>query len=85
MLLEANPNMENQDLTFSVKNLMLKHQVNTKGLKEVFKTFLFEVDCINQTPDEVEANLVRMFSLFYKKHPKQRIVVQGPPGSGRTT
>lgn len=57
-------------------------------MKEVFKNFLFEVDATNMEKEEVDANLISMLKIrFSKQSPRRapKVIIQGPPGSGRTT
>ena len=54
----------------------------------MFKNFLFEIDATKLEKEEVEANLINMLKIRFSKNSPRRppkIVVQGPPGSGRTT
>lgn len=54
----------------------------------MFKNFLFEVDATNMEKEEVDANLISMLKIrFSKQSPRRapKVIIQGPPGSGRTT
>ena len=54
----------------------------------MFKNFLFEIDATKLEKEEVEANLINMLKIRFSKNSPRRppkIVIQGPPGSGRTT
>lgn len=87
-LLEQDPNLQSQDLEAAIKNVHQEYNLNILGVKEVFKKFLFEIDTATMEKEAVEANLICMLKLrFSKQSPRRppKIIVQGPPGSGRTT
>ena len=46
-LLEQDPNIQSQDLEAAIKNIHQEYNLNILGVKEVFKTFLFEIDTTN--------------------------------------
>ena len=46
-LLEQDPNLQSQDLEAAIKNVHQEYNLNILGVKEVFKTFLFEIDTAN--------------------------------------
>jgi hypothetical protein len=85
-LLVNDPNMEMDDLKVTVKNQITEYKLNIKGIKETFGNFLFEVT--ESDGDLIYANLVSMLRVKYNKESPRKspcIIVQGPPGSGRTT
>ena len=78
--------MENDDIKVSVKNQITEYKLNFKGIKETFGNFLFEVT--ESDKEKIEANLESMLRVKYSKESPRKpphIIVQGPPGSGKTT
>lgn len=60
--------------------------MNIKGVKELFKNFLFEVK--EEEKQKIEANLICMLKVKYNKESPRKppqVIIQGPPGSGRST
>lgn len=59
------------------------------GVRQAFNQFIFEHPAEDpKTPEEVSAEIKKMIGLVFKSNaPKRppRILVMGPPGSGRTT
>ena len=67
---------------------MLEYELNMKGVRDVFKSFLFEINTDIRDKQDVEQILTRMLKLKYSKScPRKppRIIMLGPPGSGRST
>lgn len=59
-----------------------------KGVKEAFNQFIVEFSAEEKTQADVSNELVRMLKLRYKNNSPRRpprIVIVGPPGSGRET
>ena len=59
-----------------------------RGVKSVFNQFIFEHDAEDKAQSEVEKELLKILKLRYKNDSPRRppkIVIQGPPGCGRTT
>jgi hypothetical protein len=69
-------------------NCYKEYQYNIKGVRETFNQFIFEHDGLEKAQSDVEKELVRMLKLRYKMDSPlrpPRIVINGPPGSGRTS
>jgi pantothenate kinase len=59
-----------------------------RGVKQVFNQFIFEHDTVDKAQSDVEKELYKMLKLKYKNDSPlrpPRIIINGPPGSGRTT
>ena len=68
---------------------MLEHELNLRGVSSVFNQFIinFEIDGYSSNLEAGNA-LMRMVKLRYQNDaPRQppRIIIQGQPGSGRST
>lgn len=58
-----------------------------RGVRAVFNQFIFEHDAEDKAQSEVEKELCTILKLRYKNDAPRRpprIIIQGPPGSGRT-
>ena len=65
-----------------------EYWLNMKGVREVYKNFIFDIDMRDRERSDVEEILTRMLRVkFMGKHASKppRVIVVGPPGSGRTT
>lgn len=59
-----------------------------KGVKEVFNQFIFEYEILDKGYNDVIPELMRMLNLRFRENAPRRpprIVLVGPPGSGRHT
>lgn len=59
-----------------------------RQVEETFKQFIYSVDVTSLSPTEVSMKLGKMLRIrFRNKAPRRppRIVILGPPGSGRST
>ena len=59
-----------------------------KGVKDEFNQFIHEHNAEDKTAPDVAAELKRMLELRFKGDASRRpprLLVMGPPGSGRTT
>lgn len=59
-----------------------------KGVREVFHQFIFEHGAEDKTSSDVTAELKKMLDLRFKNDAPRRpprILIMGPPGSGRST
>lgn len=63
--------------------------MNERGLRSVFNQFIFDMDCDQfSSQQEVQNELLKILKLRYKNDAPRRpprIVILGPPGSGRTS
>jgi hypothetical protein len=65
-----------------------EYELNMQGVKEAFSQFIFEHDVTDKSYSDVIPGLMRMLQLrFRESAPRRppRIVLVGPPGSGRHT
>lgn len=65
--------MLNDDINLAVKKQLLEYKLNIKGVKELFKNFLFEVEGEDRT--KIGANLISMLKVKYNKESPRK-----PPG-----
>lgn len=69
------------------KNLALEYSFNIQQVKEIYHPFYFLVDDDNSRED-IREDMARLMKFKIKQNaPKRsaRILILGPPGSGRST
>ena len=67
---------------------MDEYDLNIKGVKEAFKGFIYEYNAIDKAQNDVPNELARMLRIRYKSNAPRRpprVILLGPPGSGRST
>lgn len=87
-LLEINQQLYGPDLEDLAAQCLQEYELNMKGVKEAFNQFIFELDVTDRSANEVVPDLTRMLNLRFRENAPRRpprIVLVGPPGSGRNT
>ena len=87
-LLGINQQLFGPDLEELAANCLKEHELNVKGVKEAFNQFIFEHDVADKSYNDVIPGLNRMLSIRFRENAPRRpprIIVVGPPGSGRNT
>lgn len=59
-----------------------------RGVRNTFKGFVYEYDANEKDQNEVANDLARMLRIRYKSDAPRRpprVILLGPPGSGRST
>jgi hypothetical protein len=62
--------------------------MNINAVRQSFKQFIFEYNASDVTVSDVTKDLARMLRLRYKSDAPRRpprVIILGPPGSGRST
>jgi adenylate kinase len=73
------------DLDKAAKSALLEYTLHTDGIKECYKKFVYEAPS-DKPVDEMEQDLFKMVKIKLKEPMRPpRIVILGPPGSGRST
>ena len=65
-----------------------EYELNIKGVKNAFKGFIYEYNAIDKAQNDVANDLARMLRLRCKSGAPRRpprVILLGPPGSGRST
>lgn len=87
-LIQVNQSLYGNELEDLASNTYKEYELNMKGVKEVFNQFIFEHNAEDKTSSDVTAELKKMLDLRYKNDAPRRpprIILMGPPGSGRST
>ena len=86
-LIQVNQSLYGNELEDLASNTYKEYELNMKGVKEVFNQFIFEHMAEDKTSGDVTAELKKMLDLRFKSDAPRRpprIVIMGPPGSGRS-
>jgi len=62
--------------------------MNINQIRDSFNQFIYEYDAVDKTTSDITKDLARMLKLRYKSDAPRRpprVVLLGPPGSGRST
>lgn len=87
-LLAINQQLYGPDLEDLAAQCLQEYELNMKGVKEAFSQFIFEHDVTDKSYNDVIPDLMRMLNLRFRENAPRRpprIVLVGPPGSGRNT
>ena len=67
---------------------MTEYDLHIKGVRSAFKGFIYEFDATDKDKDQAANDLARMLRIRFRSNAPRRaprVVILGPPGSGRTT
>lgn len=65
-----------------------EYELHVKGVKEAFKGFIYEYSAVDKAQNDVANDLARMLRIRYRSNAPRRpprVILLGPPGSGRST
>ena len=65
-----------------------EYEMNMKGVIETFNQFIFQYECGDKVQNDVANDLARMLRLKFRNNAPRRppkVMLIGPPGSGRST
>jgi len=85
---ERNPQLYGNDLDDTAAQICADYKMNMNAVRSSFKQFIFEYNATDQAVSDVTKDLSRMLRLRYKSDAPRRpprVILLGPPGSGRTT
>ena len=80
--------MSKEESESAILNAVKEYDLNIKGVKSAFKNFIIEYDAEGRPKPEVANDLARMLRIKYKSNAPRRpprVILLGPPGSGRST
>lgn len=87
-LLDANSPLYGPELDEVAEQAIEEYNLHMKGVKKAFDGFVYEYGASDKDQNEVSMELARMLRLRYKADAPRRpprIILLGPPGSGRGT
>ena len=62
--------------------------MHIKGVKSAFNGFIYEYNAVDKAQNDVANDLARMLRIRYRSNAPRRpprVILLGPPGSGRST
>jgi len=65
-----------------------EHEINMNAVTETFNQFIYKMDCADKAQNEVANDLARMLRIRHRNNAPRRppkVIIIGPPGSGRST
>jgi adenylate kinase len=65
-----------------------EYELHVRGVKSAFKGFIYEYSCVDKAQNDVANDLARMLRIRFRSNAPRRpprIILLGPPGSGRST
>lgn len=67
---------------------MEEYELHIKGVKSAFKGFIYDYNAIDKAQNDVANDLARMLRIRFRSNAPRRpprVILLGPPGSGRST
>ena len=71
-----------------VAKVYSEHEMNMKAVCETFNQFIYQCDATEKQPNDVTNDLARMLRIRFRNNAPRRppkVIIIGPPGSGKTT
>ena len=65
-----------------------EYELHVKGVKTAFNGFIYEYNAVDKAQNDVANDLARMLRIRYRNNAPRRpprVILLGPPGSGRST
>jgi pantothenate kinase len=65
-----------------------EYDLHVKGVRQAFQGFIYEYNAIEKAQNDVANDLARMLRIRYRSNAPRRpprVILLGPPGSGRST
>ena len=85
---EVDQQLYGQELEAVAKSLYREWDVNQREVNQVFEPFIYFYDCNDKQQQDVANDLARMLRVRFRNGAPRRppkVLLLGPPGSGRTT
>ena len=87
-LIENNSTLYGPELEEVATQAIDEYELHIKGVKSAFKGFIYEYNAIDKQQNDVANDLARMLRIRFRANAPRRpprVVLLGPPGSGRST
>jgi len=87
-LIAANTILYGPDLDEVANSAMEEYDLHIKGVRSAFKGFIYEYNAIDKQKNDVANDLARLLRLRFRSNAPRRpprVILLGPPGSGRST
>jgi adenylate kinase len=85
VMIDEGTTLIGSDLDDASESAMHEYDLHIKGVKDSYSKFIYEVD-VNKTLEDMEQDLLKMVKIKINDPMRPpRIIILGPPGSGRST
>ena len=87
-LIANNSTLYGPELEEAATQALDEYELHIKGVKSAFKGFIYEYSAIEKAQNDVATDLARMLRIRFRNNAPRRpprVVLLGPPGSGRST
>ena len=87
-LIAANTALYGPELDEVANTALQEYDLHVKGVLDAFKGFIYEYNAIDKAQNDVANDLARILRIRYRSNAPRRpprVILLGPPGSGRST
>ena len=87
-LIAANTTLYGPELDEVANQALEEYDLHVRGVRTAFKGFIYEYNAIDKAQNDVANELARMLRIRYRSNAPRRpprVILLGPPGSGRST
>ena len=87
-LINANSVLYGPELEEVANQAFEEYELHIKGVRSAFNGFIYEYSAVDKPQNDVANDLARMLRIRYKSNAPRRpprVILLGPPGSGRST
>ena len=87
-LIQANTVLYGPELEDVANQAIDEYDLHIKGVKSAFNGFVYEYNAVDKAQNDVANDLARMLRIRYRSNAPRRpprVILLGPPGSGRST
>jgi adenylate kinase len=87
-LIANNSTLYGPELEEVANSALQEYELHINGVKSAFKGFIYEYNAIDKAHNDVANDLARMLRIRFRSNAPRRpprVILLGPPGSGRST
>lgn len=87
-LINSNTVLYGPELEEVANQALEEYELHIKGVRSAFNGFIYEYNAIDKPQNDVANDIARMLRIRYKNNAPRRpprVIILGPPGSGRST
>lgn len=87
-LIANNSTLYGPELEEAANSAIDEYELHVRGVKSAFKGFIYEYNAVDKAQNDVANDLARMLRIRFRSNAPRRpprVILLGPPGSGRST
>ena len=87
-LIQSNTLLYGPELEEVANQAVEEYELHIKGVKTAFNGFVYDYNAVDKAQNDVANDLARMLRIRYRSNAPRRpprVILLGPPGSGRST